>query len=337
MSTQHQSPQAPSKAREARAARAAAIEAKAAAEAKRKRRQLIAVVIAAVAVFGTVAALAFTGGTSKGDDAAKGYTSARDAFVLPGLLDTTPVRLADHAGKPVVVNFFASWCVYCNEELPGFVEVSKATAGKIDFVGVNTYDTGDGAAMARRFNLSGVGFALARDVGAAPASELWRSFGGQGLPVTAFYDTKGKLVDFAGGMLSQTELQDRLKKNYGIDVKATDASTLAAPVIPLIPEGAYELISRNAGNPAYAILDVRTPEEYTTGKLPGAVNVDVESPSFDAALARLDKDKYYFVYCHTGNRSARATARMHEAGFKHVYDIQGGIAAWRSQGLPVTP
>lgn len=337
MSTQNRASQAPSKAREARAARAAALEAKAAAEARRKKRQLIAVVIAALAVFGTVAALAFTGASSKGDDVAKGYTSAKEAFVLPGLLNTTPVRLADHAGKPVVVNFFASWCVYCNEELPGFVQVSKATAGKVDFVGVNTYDTGDGAAMARRFDLAGVGFSLGRDVGASPASELWRSFGGQGLPVTAFYDAKGKLVDFAGGMLTQTELQDRLKKNYGIDVKATDASTLAAPVIPLIPQGAYELLSRNAGNPAYVILDVRTPAEYGAGKLPGAVNIDVESPSFDAAVAKLDKDKNYFVYCHTGNRSSRATARMHELGFKHVYDIHGGINAWQAQGLPVTP
>jgi rhodanese-related sulfurtransferase len=50
----------------------------------------------------------------------------------------------------------------------------------------------------------------------------------------------------------------------------------------------------------------------------------------------LDKDKSYVVYCHTGNRSSRATALMHSLGFKHVYDVQGGIAAWEQSGLPVT-
>lgn len=336
VSTQNRAPQAPSKARLARQERAAALEAKAAAEAKRKQRQLLAVIVSALAVFGTVAALAFTSDGSDSVDAAKGYSASKEAFVLPGLLDEQPVRLADHAGKPVVVNFFASWCVYCNEELPGFVEVAKATSGTVGFVGVDTYDTGDGAAMARRFDLAGAGFALARDIGKDPASEYWRTFGGQGLPVTAFYDAKGKLVDFAGGMLTQTELQDRITKNFGVDVKAADASTLAAPVIPLIPQGAYELLARNAGNPAYVILDVRTPEEVASGKLPGAVNIDAESAGFEAALAGLDKEKNYFVYCRTGNRSSVATEKMHELGFKHVYDIQGGITAWQQEGLPVT-
>lgn len=336
VSTQHQAPHAPSKARLARQERAAALEAKAAAEARRKKRQLVAVIISALAVFGTVAVLALTGGSSSDADVAKGYSAEQEAFVLPGLLDDQPVRLADHAGKPVVVNFFASWCVYCNEELPGFVEVAKATAGTVDFIGVDTYDTGDGAAMARRFDLAAVGFALARDVGQDPASEYWRTFGGQGLPVTAFYDAKGKLVDFAGGMLNQAELQDRIQKNFGVDVQAADASKLAAPVIPLIPQGAYELLARNAGNPAYLILDVRTPAELAGGKLPGAVNLDAESPGFEAALAGLDKEKNYFVYCQTGNRSSKATEKMHELGFKHVYDIEGGITAWQQESLPVS-
>ena len=96
------------------------------------------------------------------------------AFRLPGLLDDTTVSLADFAGTPVVVNFFASWCVYCNEELPGFVQVAKATGGTVDFVGVNTSDPGDGAAMARRFDLAGAGFALAKDIGGNPPRSCGR-------------------------------------------------------------------------------------------------------------------------------------------------------------------
>jgi len=293
------------------------------------------VVGAAVLVLGAVGVLAFGPGPGTGANSS-GLSASKDTFVLPGLLDDGRVSLAAHAGKPVVVNFFASWCVYCNEELPGFVQVAGATRGKVDFVGIDTNDTGDGAAMARRFDLGGAGFALARDIGNPPASELWSSFGGQGLPVTAFYDARGKLVDFSGGMLTQDQLSQRIKSIFGVDVKAADASKLAAPVIPLIPRGAYELLSTHAQDPSFVALDVRTPAEYSTGHLPGAVNADFYAPDFGKQLEALDKDRSYFVYCQSGNRSSTAAERMHSLGFKHVYDIQGGMTAWQGEGLPST-
>ena len=318
--------------RPARVAARAVVEAKAV---RRRRATIASVVGAAVLVLGTVVALAFGPGTGASTTAA-GLSSSKDAFVLPGLLDDGRVSLAAHAGKPVIVNFFASWCVYCNEELPGFVQVAGATRGEVDFIGIDTSDPGDGAAMARRFDLAGAGFALARDIGSAPGSELWSRFGGQGLPVTAFYDPQGQLAEFSGGMLTQDQLSERIKTIYGIDVKAADASKLAAPVIPLIPRGAYELLSTHAQDPSFVALDVRTPAEYSTGHLPGAVNTDSGAPDFRTKLELLDKDKSYFVYCQTGNRSSTAAELMHSLGFKHVYDIRGGITAWQGENLPST-
>jgi rhodanese-related sulfurtransferase/thiol-disulfide isomerase/thioredoxin len=316
----------------ARASARAVVEYKAA---RRRRATIASVVGAAVLVLGAVGALAFSPGPGTSANSS-GLSASKDAFVLPGLLDDGRVSLAAHAGKPVVVNFFASWCVYCNEELPGFVQVADATRGKVDFIGINTEDTGDGAAMARRFDLAGAGFALARDIGTAPGSELWSSFGGQGLPVTAFYDAQGKLVDFSGGMLTQDQLSQRIKTIYGLDVKATDASKLAAPVIPLITRGAYELLSTHAQDPSFVALDVRTPAEFTTGHLPGAVNTDSSAPDFGKQLEAMDRDKSYFVYCQSGSRSSMATKLMHSLGFKHVYDIQGGMTAWQGEGMPIT-
>lgn len=316
----------------ARASARAVVEFKAA---RRRRATIASVVGAAVLVLGAVGALAFSPGPGTGANSS-GLSASKDAFVLPGLLDDGRVSLVAHAGKPVVVNFFASWCVYCNEELPGFVQVANATRGKVDFVGIDTADTGDGAAMARRFDLAGAGFALARDIGSSPGSELWSSFGGQGLPVTAFYDAQGKLVDFSGGMLTQDQLSERVKTIYGLDVTAADASKLAAPVIPLIPRGAYELLSTHAQDPSFVALDVRTPAEFATGRLPGAVNADFDATDFGKHLETLDKDKSYFLYCQSGNRSATAAKLMHSLGFKHVYDIQGGMTAWQGEGLPST-
>ena len=83
------------------------------------------------------------------------------------------------------------------------------------------------------------------------------------------------------------------------------------------------------------ILDVRTPAEFAAGHLEGAVNIDVQSPDFDAAVAQLPKDEEWFVYCRSGNRSGVATDRMAELGFTRMYDLQGGINDWTAAGQPV--
>jgi phage shock protein E len=53
-------------------------------------------------------------------------------------------------------------------------------------------------------------------------------------------------------------------------------------------------------------------------------------------LEALDKDKSYYAYCQTGNRSSKATELTHSLGFKHVHDIQGGMTGWPGAGLPST-
>jgi rhodanese-related sulfurtransferase len=53
-------------------------------------------------------------------------------------------------------------------------------------------------------------------------------------------------------------------------------------------------------------------------------------------LEALNKDKSYFVYYQTGNRSSKATDLMHGLGFKHVHDIQGAMTGWQGAGLPST-
>lgn len=67
-------------------------------------------------------------------------------------------------------------------------------------------------------------------------------------------------------------------------------------------------------------IDVRTAGEYAAGHLEGAVNIDVSQPSFNAAVAGLDKSRPYFVYCHSGARSAAAVQKMKNAGFSNTTD-----------------
>jgi rhodanese-related sulfurtransferase len=83
------------------------------------------------------------------------------------------------------------------------------------------------------------------------------------------------------------------------------------------------------------VIDVRTPAEFAAGHVRGAVNLDLEGGQFSADIATLNRSATYLVYCHTGRRSAIATAAMIAAGFTHLYDVAGGITAWTAAGLPV--
>lgn len=84
------------------------------------------------------------------------------------------------------------------------------------------------------------------------------------------------------------------------------------------------------------VLDVRTPQEFETGYIPKAQNINYHDPDFAQKINALDKNKSYFVYCLAGGRSSAAANYMRENGFKEVYNLSGGISAWQNEGLPIT-
>lgn len=86
--------------------------------------------------------------------------------------------------------------------------------------------------------------------------------------------------------------------------------------------------------PNAALVDVRTPEEFTQGHIANASNIDWNGSSFDQDIAKLDKTKPVLVYCLSGGRSASAAAKMRADGFKEVYELEGGIMKWRAANLP---
>ena len=83
------------------------------------------------------------------------------------------------------------------------------------------------------------------------------------------------------------------------------------------------------------VLDVRTPEEFKEGHVPGARNVDVMDKSFAERAKSLDKDKTYLVYCQSGGRSTRAAAKMKEMGFGKLYNFAGSMVEWEKAGKPI--
>ena len=98
---------------------------------------------------------------------------------------------------------------------------------------------------------------------------------------------------------------------------------------------AAELININAGNADFTVLDVRTPEEYETGHIKNAININYLSDKFTHDVYGKNKAGTYLVYCGIGGRSSQAVELMKALGFIKLYNMSGGINAWKELGYPV--
>lgn len=87
--------------------------------------------------------------------------------------------------------------------------------------------------------------------------------------------------------------------------------------------------------PASRVIDVRTAEEFAEGHVKGARNLDIQSGEFESALADLDKEVSYSVYCRSGRRSAAAVEMMRNAGFTKVVDLGAVEEAAKALALPI--
>lgn len=96
-----------------------------------------------------------------------------------------------------------------------------------------------------------------------------------------------------------------------------------------------ELVERLEGQDAPVVLDVRSPEEFAEGHIPGAINVP-----YDQVAASLDSLESFrageiVVYCRTGRRAGVAENVLREAGFTQVFDLEGHMTSWSEADLPL--
>lgn len=77
------------------------------------------------------------------------------------------------------------------------------------------------------------------------------------------------------------------------------------------------------------LIDVRTANEYKSGHIPKAINMDVLSQSnFKQQIETLDKNRPTYIYCRSGKRSLKALNQMIKNGYTHIYDLKGGYLEW---------
>lgn len=112
----------------------------------------------------------------------------------------------------------------------------------------------------------------------------------------------------------------------------TDAQTQSTVITNLSSER-FKAITE--GDKAGIIVDLRTPDEIAKGYIKGAVFVDYLSKEWEKEVAKLDKNKTYYVYCAAGGRSADAAEYMEKHGFKKVYNLEKGFSEWSKKGFPI--
>lgn len=96
-----------------------------------------------------------------------------------------------------------------------------------------------------------------------------------------------------------------------------------------------EAFAETIGQGRLMLVDVRAAEEYAQGHLEGAVNVDVNQPDFVEQIFHVAEDTPVAVYCLRGSRSLRAASLLAKEG-REVYNLAGGITAWKNEGRPIT-
>ncbi len=113
---------------------------------------------------------------------------------------------ADYRGRPLVVNFFASWCAPCVAEMPDFEAVHQELGGQVAFLGINLRDQVDDAS--RLVDTTGITY----DVGRDPTGDLATALGVVNMPSTFFVSADGRVVEAHPGALSADDLRARIQK-----------------------------------------------------------------------------------------------------------------------------
>jgi len=86
--------------------------------------------------------------------------------------------------------------------------------------------------------------------------------------------------------------------------------------------------------PDLVVIDVRTPGEYASGHIDGAINIDFKNANFATEIAKLDGSQDYLIHCRSGGRSTRSLTLFKEAGFSHIIHMDGGMIGWDKVELP---
>lgn len=133
-----------------------------------------------------------------------------ETLSLPRLEGGGAVSYADLSDRPVVLNFFASWCPNCIAEMPDFERVHQSLGDRVAFLGVSQGDAP--AASIDLAHQTGITYPTAID----QAGSFFRAVGGVGMPTTVLIHPGGEIADVWVGQLNATTLEQLIERHFGV-------------------------------------------------------------------------------------------------------------------------
>ena len=90
------------------------------------------------------------------------------------------------------------------------------------------------------------------------------------------------------------------------------------------------MLFRSIENKEFVIIDVRTPQEFASGHIPNAININLSSPNFEKEIKKIAKDKKIALYCRSGRRSKTAMTRLTHWGYSGI-ELNEGFVNWNGK------
>lgn len=174
----------------------------------RSHRVVVAVAVLTASITGCGG-----GGEGRSEDGVRPFDDGYLAIELPRLGEPGTLRLADFGGRPVIVNFFASWCAPCVREMPEIEAVKDEVGDAVAFVGIDVQEPeADGLAIVED---TGITWEVAHDGDGV----LFVALEARGMPTTVLLDAEGNRVASRTGGVTAEELRDLIGDELGIEIQ----------------------------------------------------------------------------------------------------------------------